>query len=381
MELHLSQIRAGKIEALEWKEEESPSLQRDMAELERHLCEYVEAEHCVCVDSATTGMLMALRTAGVQMGDSVLCTSFSYFATADIIELLGAKPVFVDINPNSYCIDPYCLEYVVGKCVRRKLSLPRALIAVDLFGLPCNYDAIAEICEKYGIVLIEDMAQSFGASYKGRKTGCFGRLAVSSFFPARPLGELGEGGAVFCHSCDDASRLESLRRNIHLNGARSNRLDTVQASVVEEKLRTFDLELERRRKIATRYRERLQGHVKLQQIQEHYESACTHFVISLKDARIREGMIERLQLCHIPCEIFTPSPISHRERSGNDKVALVNAQSVAQRILTIPMHPYLSGRVVDYICDRILEELASPGTALDDLMKAGVPETLEAEQA
>lgn len=347
------------------------AISRDMAGLEKRLCEYIGVEHCISVDSATSGMLLALKAAGIGPGDAVLCTSFSYFAIAEIIELAGAAPMFVDINPNTFSIDPFCLEYVIGKCQRNKLPTPRALIAVDLFGLPCNYDSLTEICERHDITLIEDMAQSFGATYKGKKTGSFGRMAVASFFPAKPLGELGEGGAVFCHTAKDARQLQSLRRTVHMDSdgaprsgiSRGSHLDAVQASVVSEKLEGFDLELECRRELAEQYRSRLQGSVKMQLVGGDCESAYTQFVISVKNAAVRAELIEKLSCSHIPSGVFDPSPVGNGfMRSNWDRVALVNAQSVAQRILTIPMHPYLSGRVVDYICDRILEALESTGS-------------------
>jgi dTDP-4-amino-4,6-dideoxygalactose transaminase len=327
-----------------------------MTELETRLCAYIGAPYSVSVGSATTGLLLALKAAGIKDGAGVLCTNFSYFATADVIELAGGQPVFVDINPNTYCMDPYCLEYVVGKYARRELPIPKALIAADFFGLPASYGALEEICGKHGILLIEDMAQYFGATCKGRKTGSFGQMAVASFFPTRPLHELGEGGAVFCHTARDADRLRSLRRVL---GSTGSSLDTVQASIAAEKLGSFDQELARRRAVAEHYRRRLDGAVKLQQITEGCQSACTHFAIALKSARLRESLMERLLLRHIPCSVFELSPPGRREASSFDKAALVNAQSVAQRILLIPMHPYLSARVVDYICDQILEEVGA----------------------
>jgi dTDP-4-amino-4,6-dideoxygalactose transaminase len=325
-----------------------------MTELEAQLCGYIGAPHSVSVASATTGLLLALKAAGIENGAGVLCTNFSYFATAEIIELAGGRPVFVDINPNTYCMDPYCLEYVIGKHIRRGAPLPKALIAADLFGLPASYDALEEICEKHGVLLIEDMAQSFGATCKGRKTGSFGRMAVASFFPTKPLGELGEGGAVFCHSARDAERLRSLRRVI---GMGECALGSVQAGLAAEKLDSFDVELARRRVVAEHYRRRLTGAVKLQQIPDGCQSAYTHFSIALKNARQRESMAERLQLCNIPCSMFELSPMERREGTPFDKATLINAQSIAQRVLLIPMHPYLSAHVVDYICDCILGEV------------------------
>lgn len=345
---------------------------QDTLELEGQLADYVGAERCISVESATSGLLFALKAAGIGSGDPVLCTTFSYFATAEIIRLAGGVPMFVDINPNSFSIDPFCLEYVIGRCIRSKQPIPKALIAVDLFGLPCNYDNLEEICERHSIILIEDMAESFGAAYHGRRTGSFGRMAVASFFPARSLSVLGEGGAVFCHNAQDAQRLQSLRRKVRLQGERGilcsggSHLDTVQASLVSEKLQIFDQELEYRRMVAKRYRERLTGSVKMQIIGEGYDSAYTQFVLSLPNAAARENMIEGLQQHHIPCCAYNPAPVLlQHSRQNWDRVALVNTQSVAQRLATLPIHPYLSNRIVDYICDHILELVTRQSTPED----------------
>lgn len=359
MELQLSRMAAPQLEYDQWQ---SNVMGKDMAGLEARLCEYVGVPHCVGVESATTGLLLALKALDIGPGDSVLCTSFSYFATAEIVALTGAEPILVDINPNTYNIDPYCLEYVVGKCVRTGQPVPKALIAVDLFGLPCNYEALEEICQRRGIHLIEDMAQSFGATFQDRKAGSFGRLAVASFFPAKPLGELGEGGVVFCSGEKDLHRLQALRRKVHLSHRQQtlyntgSGLDAIQATVVADKLDSFHIDLVARRKVAAQYRKRFSGIVKMQQVGEDYESAYTQFAISLEGPEARARLVDFLHERHIPGYIFEPSPLCRREDAQDwGKVALVNARTCAQKILSLPVHPYLSGRVVDYICDSVLE--------------------------
>lgn len=356
MELRLSRIPA---QEQPWQ---SDIVGKDMAGLEKKLCQYVGVPHCVGVESATTGLLLALKAMDIGPGDSVLCTSFSYFATAEVIALTGAEPILVDINPNTYNIDPYCLEYVVGKCVRTGQPVPRALIAVDLFGLPCNYEGLEEICQRHGIQLIEDMAQSFGATFHERMAGSFGRMAVASFFPAKPLDELGEGGAIFCSDERDLRRLQSLRRKVHLEKQQQtlyntgSGLDAVQATVVADKLEKFTSELATRRKVAAQYRKRFSGAVKMQQVAPGYESAYTQFVVALDGPEARARLVDFLHERHIPASIFEPSPLRRREEVQEwGKVALVNARTAAQKILSLPVHPYLSGRVVDFICDSVLE--------------------------
>lgn len=364
MNLQLSHIETEEQlqEGVQASVQQDLDIRRDVELLEQKLCEYTGIAHCVSVESATTGLLLALKTVGVGSGDLVLCTSFSYFALTEIIQLAGAEPMLVDINPNTFNIDPYCLEYVITKCIRNRQPVPKALIAVDLFGLPCNYEALEEICSKYGIHLIEDMAQSFGATVSERYAGSFGRMAVASFFSSKPVDEMGEGGAIFCHTPQDAHRLQSLRKKVYLTGntQAANRtgsyLNSIQASIVYKKLETFDKELESRRICAAHYRERLQDTVKVQSIGSGYQSAFTQFVIALNDEDMRDYVAEFLRGARIPCQIYEPSPLPCREEQKDwGKVTLLNAKAVSRKILALPIHPYLNRRVVDYMCDKILE--------------------------
>lgn len=359
MNLPYRQIQAEPPLQLPFREE----LHETTAPLEQQLCEYVGADYGVCVSSATAGMLMALQVCGVEPGDTVLCTSFSYFSTSQIIELAGATPLFVDINPNTFNIDPYCLEYAINKCERTHKPTPKALIAVDLFGAPCNYEALEEICFRNGIVLIEDMAHSFGGAFQGRRTGSFGRMAVASFFPSQPLRDLGEGGAVFCHDPKDYRRLVNLRGQS--NGSDAGKfqpgyLDGIQASLVSEKLAALDKELELRRKIDGWYRKRLQGKVRMQRCGDEFLSACTQFVVAMKTPEERDALAKRLREQQIPSHTFEPSPTGYGgPLSDLERITLLNARSAAERILVLPIDPYLSQRVVHFICDCILEEPAA----------------------
>lgn len=361
MDLQLQAVTLqGETAFLQERGEQDGSAPRDMAELEQKLSEYVQVPYCVSVESATTGMLLALKALGIGRDDVVMYTSFSFFATADIIALAGAVPMLVDVNPNTYNVDPYCLEYMIGKCIRTHKKLPKALIAVDLFGLPCNYQALEEICGRNEMYLIEDMAHSFGATYQGKRAGGFGRMAVASFFPSAPLAELGEGGAVFCHTEQEACRLKSLRSRVRFMERQraphriAGHLDMVQATVVAEKLERFDFEMECRREVATYYKERLGNAVRFQQVGELCESACTQFVIALKDHAERDGMLRYLEARQIPCHVFEPSPLSHRNRDALGRAGMVNAKAISEKLLVLPMHPYLSRRAMDYICDCVL---------------------------
>lgn len=335
--------------------------------LEQQLCEYVGVPYCVSMQSASMGLLFALKALDIGAGDSVLCTSFSYFAVSELIKLAGANPVMVDINPNTYNIDPFCLQYVIGKCRRSKQPIPKALIAVDLFGLPCNYDALEEICAENDIDIIEDMAHSFGASFNGKRAGSFGRVAVASFFPAQPREALGDGGAVFCQSVEDERRLKSLRRTVGEDGENNGwmqwqggSIDSIQTSMVAEKLAMLDREIGRRRTVAQWYRERLDGRVRLQQVGDGYESAYSQLAVSMQTTAQRDSMIDWLISHHIPSHKYKPSPLPCIERDEDwSRVVLVNAKAVSQKLISLPMHPFLSKRVVNFICDKILEKLDS----------------------
>lgn len=322
----------------------------ELRELEQRLAEYVGTERCVLTSSGTAGLLTALRASGIRDGDAVMCTSFSFFATAEIIMLAGAVPVLVDTNPNTFNIDPYCIEYVVKKCARTRQPLPKALIAADSFGLPCDFDAIEDICRRYNITLIEDMSEAFGASYKGRKCGSFGRFSVASFFPARPLGGIGDGGGIFCRNRDDARILEMLRRS-----GEKQPFGFVEVSLIGEKLTCYSDELSSRHLVAARYKDNFDGFVKVQQVDEDYISAYTQFVILLADSGQRDKVMDMLKEKHIPCSILRCTQRGHGAENEWEKVVLANTKQAAQRLLSIPMHPHLSVHVVDYISECIME--------------------------
>jgi UDP-2-acetamido-2-deoxy-ribo-hexuluronate aminotransferase len=291
---------------------------RDVAELERGLCEYVGAPHCVAVGSAAAGLLMALRASGVGGGAEVVYTGLGEPGTAGIIRLAGGTPVLADAHPGTLCIDACRLENALARENRR----PKALVAADVFGLLPDYDALEALCARRDIALIEDMGESLGAAAGGRRAGTFGRMAV---------GALGENGIIFCHGEEDAARLRSLRCAL---APEYGAPDEVRTSIGLAKLAALDLELARRRAVAARYSERLAGHVGLQELPDGCESACARFAILTGSAALRDAMAERLARCRIPCEVLgTPE----------------------ERLLLLPIHPYLSRRVVDYICDRALD--------------------------
>ncbi len=320
--------------------------------LESRLANYVGAPMCALTPGGTAGMFAALRAAGVAEGDKVLCTAFSYLAMPEIVALTGAEIVFADINPNTFNLDPYCLDYAVKKFQRREQPLPKAVVASDMFGAPCDYGEIEEICARYGITLIEDMSCAFGASYKGKKAGSFGTYAVASFFPSRPLGDDGDGGAVFCGNRENYKKIVRLCSGGEQDTAAAG---FARTSLVGEKLGTYAAELSRRQLVAARYRENFGSAVKIQQIGEDTISAYTQFALALENESQREKAAEALRESKIPHGVVTGAKPAHTKKTRRSLPA--NTQDAAKRLLTIPIHPHLSFRVADYISECVLNAI------------------------
>lgn len=335
-------------------------------ELEKALADYVGVEHCISVANGTDALLMCLMASGIGPGDGVLTSPFSFFATAEVISLVGATPIFCDINPDSYNLDPFCLEQTIKRQLAASAPLRlRAVMPVDLYGLPADYNAIEGICQSYDLELIEDAAQGFGGSYHGKKLGGFGRYGCTSFFPAKPLGCYGDGGAIFTNSREDAELLRSIRvhgkgeskydnRRIGLNA----RLDTLQAAVLLEKLKVFDWELQERERVAAGYNTHLAGRVKTPAIPAGLRSCYAQYTIALPSQAVRDGLQKGLVERGIPTNIYYPIPI-HRQRAYQNlpQVGMPNAEWASQTVLSLPMHPYLSDGAVADIAGNLLEVL------------------------
>ena len=342
-------------------------LGKSVTALEEELAAYVGRKHCVSASSGTDGLLMALMSENIGPGDCVFTTAFSFFATAECIRLTGAAPVFCDINPDTYNIDPYCLNQVIKRIGREGRLRPRAVITVDLFGLCADYERLEDICRYNDLVLIEDAAQSMGSEYQSRKAGTFGQYAATSFFPTKPLGCCGDGGAVFCDDDELAARLRSIR--VHGMGSHkyenvriglNARLDEVQAALLRVKLAHFPDDLARRRDLAARYDRNLEGKVKRQKISDGLTSSYAQYTIALKDSDQRHLVQARLEQRNIPSAVYYPVPLNmqqaFRELAHHD---MPNSRQAASRVLSLPMHPCLSGEEVDRICTCICEALES----------------------
>jgi UDP-2-acetamido-2-deoxy-ribo-hexuluronate aminotransferase len=332
----------------------------EVEELESRLAAYVGVKHCISVSSGTDALLMALMAYGVGPGDAVFTTPFTFFATAEVISLLGATPVFVDIDPQTFNIDPEKLEDTLSHF--DKPLNPKGVIAVDLFGLPADYDQINTIARNYDLFVIEDAAQAFGANYKGRVAGSLADVATTSFFPAKPLGCYGDGGAIFTDNDDLAVVMSSIR--VHGKGKDkydnirvgiNGRLDTIQAAVLLEKLNIYPDEYLLRQVVAKRYTEALNDSsglafkIEPPVIKDGYESAWAQYSIVCDD---RCELQNQLKQAGIPSVIYYVTPLhllGAMKYLGGKLGDFPVAEHISRSILSLPFYPYLSETVQDEI--------------------------------
>ena len=332
----------------------------EVFELEEKLSDYCGVKHAISCSSGTDALLIPLMAWGIGPGDAVFTTPFTYVATAEVISILGATPVFVDVYESTYNIDCEKLEIAINKVINDGKLKPKAIIPVDLFGLPARYRLIDKIAKKYSLKVIEDAAQSFGGSIKDNKVGNFGDVAATSFYPAKPLGCYGDGGAIFTNDDNLAEECKAIRIHgtkkdkynsemIGLNG----RLDSIQAAVLLEKLSIFDEELEMRNEVNSYYRKYLNN---AQYHPKGYQSAHALFSIVLGSNNKRHNLIDRLSQKKIPCVIYYKFPI-HLMKAfqylGYQKGSLPISENLSHSIISLPMHPYLSEADIDFIVNTI----------------------------
>ena len=329
----------------------------EVSELEDQLASFSNSKHVITCANGTDALQLSLMALGVGPGDAVLTTAFSFFATAEVISLVGATPVFVDIDPQTYNIAPDklkdCLEYVKNQTDLKA----KAVIAVDLFGLSADYDLLKALCTEFDVKLIQDGAQSFGAQFKGKACPTHGDIGTTSFFPAKPLGCYGDGGAVFTDDDDYANILKSLR--VHGKGSdkydnvrvgTNSRLDTIQAAILLEKLAIYKKEIRLRQEAATRYLEllKIRGNDDLLAVPCHPSlnneglSVFAQFSIRI---RHRDEVQKKLKEAGIPSMVYYPKPMHHLE--AMKEVSLVpfecpESEKASREILALPFHPYLT---------------------------------------
>jgi dTDP-4-amino-4,6-dideoxygalactose transaminase len=322
----------------------------EVTQLEAQLAAFSGARHVVSCSSGTDALLMVLMAKGVGRGDAVLCPSFTFCATGEAVALTGATPVFVDVDAATFNMDANSLKRGIATAVKLGLK-PRAVIVVDLFGQSADHDAIAAVAAEAGLFVLDDAAQGFGASYKGRRLGNFGLATATSFFPAKPLGCFGDGGAIFT---DDAELAETLR-SVRVHGQGSDkydnvrlgltaRLDTIQAAILIEKLKIFEDEISARDKVAERYARGLGNVVTVPRLASGCTSVWAQYTIRLPEGCDRDGFAAGLKAQGIPTAIYYPKPMHRQTAYRGFPVAdggLPASEKLSGDVISLPMHAYL----------------------------------------
>lgn len=312
----------------------------EVEELEAKLAEYTGTKHCITVANGTDALQIAQMAFGIGPGDEVITPGFTYIATAETVALLGAKPVYVDVCPKTYNLDPAKLEAAIT-------PKTKAIIPVSLYGQCAEFDEINAIAEKYGLPVIEDAAQSFGATYKGKKSCNLSTVACTSFFPTKPLGCYGDGGAIFTNDDDLALVMRQIarhgqdRRYHHIRVGVNSRLDTLQAAILLPKLEILDEEIKLRNQVAQKYTDSInvESLDSTPFIQEYNESAWAQYTIRVKD---RDQIQQKLRDAGIPTAVHYPIPLNKQPAVADDSIQLPIGDKVADEVISLPMHPYLT---------------------------------------
>jgi dTDP-4-amino-4,6-dideoxygalactose transaminase len=319
----------------------------EVEELEEKLANYVGVKHAISCANGTDALQLALMAMEVKAGDAVFCPTFTYFATAEAPALMGATPVFVDSEKSTFNICPVDLETRIQQTIAEGKLTPKVIITVDLFGLPANYPELEKIAKKYNLILLEDAAQGFGGSIDGKRAGSFGDIATTSFFPAKPLGCYGDGGAVFTNNDQYAELIRSYR--VHGKGQDkydnvrigiNSRLDTIQAAILLEKLDVFPEELIKRNKVAECYTELLGKKFNTPTVPEGYVSSWAQYTLVSSD---RDGLMNKLKNNGVPSVIYYGKCMHHQTAFADVSKGLVlpTAEALANTVFSLPMHPYL----------------------------------------
>lgn len=324
----------------------------EVRELEECLERYTGAKHCIGVANGTDALLIAMMALGIKPGDEIITPAFSYIAVVEMAELYGIKPVLVDIDPHTYNIDVNKIEAAIT-------SKTKAIIPVSLYGQCADFDEINAIATKYNLPVIEDAAQSFGATYKGKKSCNLTTIATTSFFPSKPLGCYGDGGACFTNDDELAKIMRQIRfhgqekRYHHVRLGMNSRLDTLQAAILLAKMEVFDEELAQRQIIAARYDELLKGKIKIAFVHDHNVSAYAQYTVEVEN---RAEIQKRLENAGVPTAVHYPLPIYQQPGySYLNNNSFTVAEQSAGRVLNIPMHPYLHAEEQEHIVQALTE--------------------------
>lgn len=344
----------------------------EVKELEQKLAEYVGVKHCITCANGTDALELVLLAWGIGKGDAVFVPTFSFMSTAEVVASVGAFPLFVDIDPDTFNIDPKKLEQAIIQAQNEGKYNLRAIIPVDLFGMPADYEAIAAIAKRYGLKVLEDGAQGFGGAINGKRACSFGDAATTSFFPAKPLGCYGDGGAMFTDDDELALLLRSL--TVHGKGTekydnvrigRNSRLDTLQAAVLITKLKAFDeYELGAVNRVAAEYTKRLKGIVKTPAVPEGYLSSWAQYTILLENEEQRNDLQAQLKEKGIPSMIYYPRPL-HLQTAfafcGMKEGTCPVAEEASRCVLSLPMHPYLVSEEIKRVSGTVRISICKTG--------------------
>lgn len=324
----------------------------EVKELEEKLAAYVGAKHCISCANGTDALQIVQMAFGIGPGDEVITPGFTYIATAETVAVLGATPVYVDVNPKTYNLDIEQLEAAIT-------PRTKAIIPVSLYGQCADFDAINAIAAKYNLPVIEDAAQSFGATYRGRKSCNLSTVACTSFFPSKPLGCYGDGGAIFTNDDELAKIIRQIarhgqdRRYHHVRVGMNSRLDTLQAAILLPKLEILDDEMQARQRVAEAYTQLFNeaGILTTPFIEAHNQSAWAQYTIQVDH---RDQVQEKLKAQGIPTAVHYPIPLNKQPAVANENAVLPVGDAIAERVMSLPMHPYLSIEQQKEIVDKIV---------------------------
>lgn len=340
---------------------------RQVDELEEQLAQYVGIKHCITCGNGTDALTLMMMAWGIKEGDAVFVPDFTFFSSGEIVSFAGATPVFYDVCMDTFNADSDSLEQVIIAVKSEGKLNPKAIIAVDLFGQPADYEKLQKIAEKYGLLLLEDGAQGFGGKIGEKRACSFGNAATTSFFPAKPLGCYGDGGAVFVNDDETADYLKSIR--IHGKGSfkydnirigMNSRLDTLQAAVLIPKFKAFcDYELEAVNKVAEQYSRQLDGIVATPVVPDRFYSSWAQYTVRLKDKETRNRLQRKLKEKEIPTMIYYPKPM-HSQTAFRDVKQYVECpvtEQLCDTVLALPMHPYMSEEQIKFVIENIKDIL------------------------
>lgn len=340
---------------------------KDVVELETALAEYVGTKHCITCGNGTDALQLALMAWNIGPGDVVFVPDFTFFSSGEVVSLCGATPVFVDVDKDTYNINPEELERVIEEYEKNGQLCPKAIIAVDLFGQPADYTHLCGIAQRHNLHLLEDGAQGFGGRIGNRRACSFGDIATTSFFPAKPLGCYGDGGAIFTDNDEYASLLKSLR--IHGKGkdkydnvriGMNSRLDTIQAAILKVKLEFLEEEIEACNLVATQYTELLKDIVKIPSVMDGMRSSWAQYTICMQSMEERELVMSELRKRGVPSAVYYIKPM-HKQIAFEGKmgtgIKCPETERICNVCLSLPMHAYLEKSDVEMISSIIRETL------------------------